>query len=103
MGGRFQVSDSSRNSKNISLVESVSNHINDYFAAHDGDMPESGLYHRIITEIEKILIEKTLLATNFNQMKASKILGINRNTLRKKILLLKVHVAPLSRVLKKEW
>jgi two-component system nitrogen regulation response regulator GlnG len=52
---------------------------------HDGVCPESGLYERIISEVERVLIQKTLEQVGGVQIKASKILGINRNTLRKKI------------------
>ena len=52
---------------------------------HNGYNPESGLYDRVIHEVEKILIEKTLAHTKKIQIRASKILGINRNTLRKKM------------------
>ncbi len=44
-----------------------------------------GLYHSAIADIEKPLIEKTLEATSGNQLKAARVLGINRNTLRSKI------------------
>lgn len=48
------------------------------------------LYRIIISEVERVLISSVLNATNGNQLKASKILGINRNTLRKKIKDLKI-------------
>ena len=52
---------------------------------HAGDNPESGLYERVINEVERSLIKKNLEHVDGIQVKASKILGINRNTLRKKI------------------
>lgn len=48
------------------------------------------LYNIIISEVERVLISSVLRETNGNQIKASKILGINRNTLRKKIKDLKI-------------
>jgi DNA-binding protein Fis len=43
------------------------------------------LYHQVIREVEESLIRLTLAEVASNQTKASRILGINRNTLRKKI------------------
>jgi two-component system, NtrC family, nitrogen regulation response regulator GlnG len=67
------------------LSSAVERHINDYFAAHKGDLPAAGLYDRILREIERPLIVATLGATRGNQIKAAHLLGLNRNTLRKKI------------------
>jgi two-component system, NtrC family, nitrogen regulation response regulator GlnG len=68
------------------LRKDVEEHLRSYFAAHTGGaLPPSGLYHRILPLIEKPLIETTLQATEGNQLKAAYVLGINRNTLRKKI------------------
>ena len=67
------------------LSSAVERHINDYFAAHKGDLPAAGLYDRILREIERPLIAATLGATRGNQIKAAHLLGLNRNTLRKKI------------------
>ena len=55
------------------------------FDSHHGDLPAPGLYQRVIEEVEKPLIMATLRATSGNQIKAAEILGLNRNTLRKKI------------------
>ncbi len=67
------------------LSAAVERHINDYFVAHKGAMPAAGLYDRILREIERPLIVATLVATRGNQIKAAHVLGLNRNTLRKKI------------------
>jgi two-component system nitrogen regulation response regulator GlnG len=67
------------------LSAAVERHINDYFIAHKGAMPAAGLYDRILREIERPLIVATLVATRGNQIKAAHVLGLNRNTLRKKI------------------
>lgn len=66
--------------------------INDYFDAHDDGIPPHGVYDRIMREVERPLIKVTLEATNGNQLKAAAILGINRNTLRKKIRELGIEV-----------
>jgi len=67
------------------LAVAVERHITDYFAAHKGAMPAAGLYDRVLREIERPLIVATLGATRGNQIKAAYLLGLNRNTLRKKI------------------
>ncbi len=46
---------------------------------------DTELYRSVIRSIEKPLIEKTLESTKGNQLKAARILGINRNTIRSKI------------------
>lgn len=73
------------NTKYDSLSGAVEACLDKFFDMHDGDNPESGLYDRIINEVEKILIVKTLAYSNNVQVQAAKILGINRNTLRKKM------------------
>ncbi len=75
-----------------SLGESVERHLRDYFAAHKTELPASGLYDRVLREVERPLIELTLTATRGNQLKAAKLLGLNRNTLRKKIKDLEIEV-----------
>src|SRR6478752_7695179 len=67
------------------LAAAVERHINDYFAAHRGALPAAGLYDRVLREVERPLIVATLAATRGNQIKAAHLLGLNRNTLRKKI------------------
>ena len=67
------------------LSGSVERHLAAYFAAHHNELPANGLYDRILREIEKPLITLTLQATRGNQVRAAQVLGLNRNTLRKKI------------------
>jgi two-component system nitrogen regulation response regulator GlnG len=55
------------------------------FAAAGPGLPPPGLYDRLLAEVERPLIEQALGATRGNQIKAAAVLGINRNTLRKKI------------------
>lgn len=73
-----------------SLSESVGHHLREYFAAHQGQLPPSGLYDRILAEVERPLIEQCLEACKGNQIKAAELLGINRNTLRKKMRALSI-------------
>jgi two-component system nitrogen regulation response regulator GlnG len=68
-----------------SLSEATERHLRQYFTAHRPGLPSSGLYERVLREIERPLIGITLEATRGNQIKAAELLGINRNTLRKKI------------------
>jgi two-component system nitrogen regulation response regulator GlnG len=63
----------------------VERHLREYFAAHADGLPASGVYDRIVREIEKPLISLSLAATRGNQLRAAELLGLNRNTLRKKI------------------
>jgi len=63
----------------------VERYLINYFDSLRGNLPKPGLHGRIIDEVEKPLIAITLRATKGNQLKASDLLGLNRNTLRKKI------------------
>ncbi|MDR3151760.1 MAG: hypothetical protein LBT67_02810 [Holosporaceae bacterium] len=56
-----------------------------YFDSHRDSTLPSGLYNRVIDEVERVMFEVTLKHVDGNQLQASKILGINRNTLRKKM------------------
>jgi two-component system nitrogen regulation response regulator GlnG len=75
-----------------SLGGAVEQHLRAYFAAHDDGLPASGLYDRVLREVERPLIELSLSATRGNQIRAAKLLGLNRNTLRKKIRDLDIQV-----------
>lgn len=72
----------------ISLCNTIGQQINSYFQGHGDSLPAPGLYDRLLPLLEKPLIEATLQATSGNQLKAAHVLGINRNTLRKKMLAL---------------
>ena len=74
------------------LSASVAKHLRRYFDLHGGVLPPPGLYQRILREIEMPLIEIALDATGGNQAKCADLLGINRNTLRKKITDLDIRV-----------
>lgn len=74
------------------LAGLVERHLRSYFDAHRNDLPAAGLYDRILREVERPLIELTLTATSGNQIKAAQLLGLNRNTLRKKIRELDIQV-----------
>ncbi|MGR3679701.1 MAG: response regulator [Paracoccaceae bacterium] len=74
------------------LSESVARHLQRYFDLHGDMLPPSGLYARVLRELETPLIEIALEATGGNQAKCADLLGINRNTLRKKITELDIEV-----------
>ncbi|MFN8925177.1 MAG: nitrogen regulation protein NR(I) [Rhodospirillales bacterium] len=74
------------------LGQAVERHLKEYFAAHTDGMPSSGLYDLILREVERPLLSLSLAATRGNQIKAAQLLGVNRNTLRKKIRELDIQV-----------
>jgi len=74
------------------LSASVGKHLRRYFDLHGGVLPPPGLYQRILREVEAPLIEISLDSTGGNQAKCADLLGINRNTLRKKITDLDIRV-----------
>ena len=77
--------DSQEPDRDETLTAAVERHLSGYFAAHKENLPPAGLYGRILREIERPLIRLSLQATRGNQIRAAAMLGLNRNTLRKKI------------------
>ena len=67
------------------LSEAVERYLSDYFMSFGQELPPAGLYTRILRKIESPLITAALTATRGNQIRAADLLGVNRNTLRKKI------------------
>ena len=67
------------------LSSDIERHLRRYFDLHGNILPPIGLYNRILRELEIPLIGISLEATGGNQAKCADLLGINRNTLRKKI------------------
>src|ERR1700712_2507077 len=74
------------------LSRAVERHIRQFLAAHRDGMAPSDIYDRVLAEVERPLIQMTLAATRGNQIKAAAMLGLNRNTLRKKIRDLEIPV-----------
>jgi len=66
-----------------SLATLIADHVRGCLAANDD--PQSGLYEQILQEVERPLLLLTLQQCGGNQIKAAALLGINRNTLRKKL------------------
>ena len=67
------------------LSEAVERYLGDYFMSFGQELPPAGLYTRILRKVEYPLITAALAATRGNQIRAADLLGVNRNTLRKKI------------------
>ena len=67
------------------LASAMEHHLSELFNAHGASLPPPGLYHRILREVEYPVISAALSATRGNQIKAAELLGLNRNTLRKKV------------------
>jgi two-component system nitrogen regulation response regulator GlnG len=74
------------------LETAVDMYLERYFASFGEGLPPADLYSRILRELERPLVSHTLAATRGNQIKASELLGLNRNTLRKKIRELDIQV-----------
>ena len=82
--------DNFRSDENLS--NAVERHLARYFSGFDEGLPPPGLYHRILREVEGPLLTAALAATRGNQIRAADLLGVNRNTLRKKIRDLEIQV-----------
>jgi two-component system nitrogen regulation response regulator GlnG len=67
------------------LDDVIEQHLARHFASYGSALPPDGLYDRVLAEIERPLLRQTLAAVRGNQLKAARLLGINRNTLRKKL------------------
>ena len=74
------------------LSNAVERYLARYFSGFDEGLPPPGLYHRILREVEAPLLSAALAATRGNQIRAADLLGVNRNTLRKKIRDLEIQV-----------
>ena len=74
------------------LAAAVERHIRRFLATAGDGMPMRDIYDRVIAEVERPLIQMMLSATRGNQIKAAAMLGLNRNTLRKKIRDLEIPV-----------
>lgn len=74
------------NLQSVSLENLVKSKLSLLFKQQkQADVELNGLHKIIIEQVEKPLIELSLRQFNGNQVKAAKLLGINRNTLKKKI------------------
>ncbi len=69
---------------NCELANSVKISLEQYFKDLDGEPPHA-VYDMVLSCIEKPLLEHIMQHASGNQSKAAEILGLNRNTLRKKL------------------
>jgi two-component system nitrogen regulation response regulator GlnG len=69
----------------MTLEQAVERHLASFMSAHKEGMPVKELYDRVLAEVERPLLRMALSATRGNQIKAAAMLGLNRNTLRKKL------------------
>ena len=90
--------ESSDSHDDVSLADAVDRHLQAMFNAHGDRLPPDGMYDRVISEVERPLLALALGATRGNQLRAARLLGLNRNTLRKKIKDLDVPVVRTPQV-----
>ncbi len=76
--------------ENKNLSKLITTCLQEYFKSLKGQTPASNLYENIIQTVERPLISEILKLTDNNQRKAAEILGMNRNTLRKKMIALEL-------------
>ncbi len=81
------------------LAQAIETHLRRYFDLHGDNLPPDGLYDRVLKEMELPLIALALSATRGNQVRTAELLGINRNTLRKKIKDLDIRVTRGKRMM----
>jgi len=72
---------------NCKLSQAITESLDEYFLHLDGQPPHA-IYEMVLNCVEKPILEYILNKAGGNQSKAAEILGLNRNTLRKK---LKIH------------
>lgn len=71
-------------SRSNEIAESINRTLDQYFRDLDGEKP-AAIYDMVIRTVERPMLEFVLRQTNGNQTAAAEILGINRNTLRRKL------------------
>jgi len=69
----------------VTLSSLIERHLAAYFAVQADGLPPPGLYDRVLAAVEGPLFRLTLAATRGNQVRAAEVLGMNRNTLRKRL------------------
>jgi len=82
--------------RDLDVGQAIESYLGEYFAGFGEDLPPPGLYQRILRMVEPPLLTAALTATRGNQIRASELLGLNRNTLRKKLRDLDIKVVKTS-------
>lgn len=80
----------------LGLQEVIERYLKHFFDLHGEFLPANGLYNCLIKEMERPLILEALRRLNGNQVQVAKLLGINRNTLRRKIQDLNISIETLK-------
>jgi len=81
----------------LDVSSAVETHVAQLLREHEPKLPPAGLYQRVLDKVEAPLIAMVLNACGGNQIKASELLGLNRNTLRKKIRAHSIEIVKHSR------
>ncbi|MBF0678303.1 MAG: nitrogen regulation protein NR(I) [Devosia sp.] len=87
----------SGNTGPVDVSTAVESHVGQLLREHEPNLPPAGLYQRVIDRVEAPLIAMALNACGGNQIKAADLLGLNRNTLRKKIRTHSIEIIKHSR------
>jgi two-component system nitrogen regulation response regulator GlnG len=81
----------------VDVSSAVETHVAQVLREHEPKLPPAGLYQRVLDKVEAPLIAMVLNACGGNQIKAAELLGLNRNTLRKKIRAHSIEIVKQSR------
>ncbi|RYE56642.1 MAG: nitrogen regulation protein NR(I), partial [Hyphomicrobiales bacterium] len=81
----------------VDVSTAVESHVGQLLREYEPNLPPAGLYQRVIDRVEAPLIAMALNACGGNQIKAADLLGLNRNTLRKKIRTHSIEIVKHSR------
>lgn len=81
----------------VDVSMAVETHVGQLLREYEPNLPPPGLYQRVIDRVEAPLIAMALNACSGNQIKAADLLGLNRNTLRKKIRTHSIEIVKHSR------
>ena len=81
----------------VDVSTAVETHVAQVLREYEPNLPPAGLYQRVLDRVEAPLIAMALNACGGNQIRAADLLGLNRNTLRKKIRAHSIEIVKQSR------